>query len=93
MPEIHDEIIHLTGVPHDDIIISGGDEMPTRGRPHLTIRFARAEIDALKQHAENTGTTYGEIIRNLVYDYMAANGIKPIEKQIAGQISTDELDV
>ena len=67
--------------------------MPTKGRPHLTVRFTRAEIDALKQHAKETGTTYGDIIRDLVHGYMAANGVQPQEKQLDGQISTDELDV
>lgn len=67
--------------------------MPTIGRPKLTVRMDRAEIDALLDHAHQNGTTYGDIVRKLVHDYMDANGITPKEKPIDGQISTNDLDV
>ena len=66
--------------------------MPTIGRPKLTVRMDREEIDALLEHAHQNGTTYGNIVRKLVHDYMAANGIVPKAKPIDGQISTDDLN-
>ena len=67
--------------------------MSVRGRPHMSVRMNREEIDALNEHARKTGTTHSEIIRTLVYEYMEKHGIKPAKKPIEGQISTDELDV
>ena len=67
--------------------------MPTRGRPHICIRMDRAEIDALNEYARQNGTSYGDIVRQLLHGFMDEHGIKPAEKPIDGQISTDDLDV
>lgn len=66
--------------------------MPTRGRPHLSIRMERAEIEALNEYAHQHGTTYADIVRELLHGFMDENGIKPAEKPIDGQISTEDLD-
>lgn len=67
--------------------------MPTIGRPKLTVRMDRAEIDALLEYAHQNGTTYGNIVRKLVHDFMDEHGIVPRERPIDGQISAQDLDV
>ena len=49
----------------------------SRGRPILTLRLDRAEITALKISARRHGVTVSDLVRALLHEQMARDGLDP----------------